>query len=161
MYKRLKNKIMKKSILTTGLIASSIIYGNSMAANPENNEVLDVLLENNNNNINIKAETMQVYQWVIETEHGIFTGTCTSMHDVNEEINMLIDNTKILKKNIVPVTSIRDSLKNKIYTWTVIINNEHASSVLSNQEEEKREIRVFETIEVLKSALINSHSISK
>ena len=63
---------MKKSILTTGLIASSILYTNSIVANSENNEVFEALLENNNNNI--KTETIQVYQWVIETKHGIFTG---------------------------------------------------------------------------------------
>ena len=72
---------------------------------------------------------------------------------------MLADNTKILKKNIVPIASVSDRLENKIYTWTLVTNNKYPSSV--NQEEEKREIKVFKTIEVLKSALINSHSKSK
>jgi hypothetical protein len=157
MYNQLKKRIMKKSILTTGLIASSILYTNSIVANSETNDGLEVFLENNHVNI----ETIQVYQWIIETEHGIFTGTSISIKDVNEEIHMLTDNTKILKKNIVPITSISDSLESKIYTWTVATNNEYPSGQLTNQEEEKRKIRVFETIEGLKSALTNEKNTLK
>lgn len=153
MYKKLKNKLMKRSILTTGLIVSSILYANAVTANTENTEV--VL---NDNDAKTENRTRQVYQWVIETEHGVFTGTCMSIAHVNKEITMLTDHTKVLKKNIIPVALINDDLENKVYTWTIVTNKDRTAR---NLEEETREIRLFETIEHLKSAMIDPYTTLK
>ncbi|OYX22784.1 MAG: hypothetical protein B7Z06_11155 [Flavobacteriales bacterium 32-35-8] len=140
---------MKKSIIASGIAASSMLYSNSITAATEKNDI-----EPNN-------KTIQVYKWSIETELGTFTGTCLSMDDVNQEIALLTNNAKILKKNIIPVSLISENLENKIYTWNVITNSGHASGVSVSLEEAKRIINSFASTGVVKSNIAESFTTLK
>lgn len=140
---------MKKSIIASSIAASSMLYSNSMTAATEENNI-----EPNN-------KTIQVYKWNIETELGTFTGTCLSMDDVNQEIALLTNNAKILKKNIIPVSLISENLENKIYTWNVITDSGHASGVSVSLEEAKRVINSFASTGVLKSNIAESFTTLK
>jgi len=109
--------------------------------------------KNNNGDLNKENETIQTYQWRFETEDSIFTGTCLSIDQVNKEISMLTENTKILKKSIVPVNLSKKNLVNNDYSWDVVVTKGHASSLYANLKKDKKEKRTFKTIEALKSAL--------
>ncbi|WP_162623314.1 hypothetical protein [Confluentibacter sediminis] len=135
---------MKKSIIATGIVASSMLHPNAMEGATETS---DVKTEN---------KTTQVYKWNIETELGTFTGTCLSMDGVNEEIASLSNNSKIIKKNIIPMSLISKNLGDKIYTWNVITNSGHASGVSVSLEEAKRVINSFGNTEIVKSNIVES-----
>jgi len=94
------------------------------------------------NGISEKKET-QAYKWTIETGLGTFTGTCLSINDLNEEITILTNNSRILKKNITPVTLMNETLGDKIYTWNVITNSGQASGVAVSLEEARKVINSF------------------
>ncbi|WP_157804980.1 hypothetical protein [Confluentibacter lentus] len=140
---------MKKSIIASSIAASSMLYSNSMTAANKKNDI-----EQNN-------KTIQVYKWNIETELGTFTGTCLSMDDVNQEIALLTNNAKILKKNIIPMSLISENLENKIYTWNVITNSGHASGVSISLEEAIRVINSFGNSEEVKSNIDESFTTLK
>lgn len=140
---------MKKSIIASGIAASSMLYSNSITAATEKNDT-----EQGN-------KIIQVYKWHVETELGAFTGTCLSVDDVNEEIALLTNNAKILKKNIIPMSLLNENLENKIYTWNVITNSGHASGVSVSLEEAKRIIDSFKSMGVVKSNIAESSSALK
>ncbi len=135
---------MKKSIIATGIVASSMLHPNAMEAAIETSD------------IKIEDKITQVYKWSIETELGTFTGTCLSMDGVNEEIALLTNNTKILKKNIIPMSLISENLGDKVYTWNVITHSGHASGVSVSLEEARRVIHSFGNTEIVKSNIVES-----
>lgn len=98
----------------------------------------------------------QAYKWTIETRLGTFTGTCLSINDLNDEIAMLTNNTRILKKNITPVTLMNENIGDKIYTWNVITNSGQASGVSVSLEEARKVINSFGYKEVVRSKIIES-----
>jgi len=109
--------------------------------------------KNNNGDLNKENETIQTYQWRFETEDSIFTGTCLSIDQVNKEITMLTENTKILKKNIFPVNLSNKNLVKKDYSWEVVVAKGHASSLSPNLKKDKKKKRTFKTLEALKCAM--------
>lgn len=140
---------MKNSIITSGIEKSNRLYADSVSPATKKNE------------ISAEDNETQAYKWTIETELGTFTGTCSSMKDVNEEITMLTNNTKILKKNITPVTLSNENLGDKIYTWNVITNRGQASGVSVSLEEAKKVINSFGNTEVIKSNIVESSTSLK
>ena len=84
---------------------------------------------------NLKNNTTQVYKWTIETKMGVFTGTSLSIDEVNKEIAMLTNNSRIIKKNIIPTSSTNESEEDKIYTWNVITNSGKASGISTSLKE--------------------------
>jgi len=135
---------MKKSIVTSGMAASNRLYLDSLTEAPEKK------------GSSTENEETQIYKWTVETEIGVFTGTCLSIDDVNEEIAMLTNNAKILKKNITPVTVRKENVGNKVYTWNVITHSGQASGVSVSLEEAKRVINSFGSTEVVNSNIIES-----
>ena len=144
--------IMKKSIIAPGLIASSMLYANTMTAHQENND---------NNNQKIESNTTDFYKWSIETENGEFTGTCLTINDINKEIGILTNNAKILKKNIIPTSLTNENLKDKVYTWNVITKNGQASGISSSLEEAQKVVNSFGNTEIIKSNIAESITVSK
>ncbi|PKQ46099.1 hypothetical protein CSW08_04980 [Confluentibacter flavum] len=113
------------------------------------------------NDMEAEDKVIQVYKWSIETELGSFTGTCLSMDGVNEEITLLTNNAKILKKNIIPMSLINEDLGNKVYTWNIITNSGQASGVSVNLEEAIRVVNSFGSTEEVKSNIDESFKILK
>ncbi|WP_100616039.1 hypothetical protein [Confluentibacter citreus] len=140
---------MEKSIIDKGIAASNMVYSKSVGAAGEKSDM------------KTDEKVIQVYKWSIETELGTFTGTCLSMDDVNEEIALLTNNAKILKKNIIPMSLINEDLGNKVYTWNVVTNSGHASGVSVSLEEAKRVINSFGHTEEVKSNIAESFKILK
>jgi hypothetical protein len=138
---------MKKSILVSGLVAGSMVYAHSETRN-ENHSKTD-------------KKISEVFEWIVETDKGIFTGTCLSINDVNNEIKLATNNADLLKKNITPVSLISNNTEDKFYTWSVTTHTGHASGVSTNIEEAKRIINVFNTNEVVESNIIESTTNSK
>lgn len=135
---------MKKLLIASGIAASNRLYLDSLTVASEKN------------NISTENEESQIYKWTIETEIGVFTGTCLSIDDVNEEITMLTNNVKILKKNIIPVTVGKENLGDKVYTWNVVTHSGQASGVSVSLEETKRVINSFGSTEVVNSNIVES-----
>lgn len=98
----------------------------------------------------------QAYRWTIETALGTFTGTCLSINDLNNEITMLTNKAKIIKKNITPSTQINDNREDKIYTWNVITHSGQASGVSVSLEEARKVINSFGYKDVVKSKITQS-----
>ncbi|WP_157831425.1 hypothetical protein [Confluentibacter flavum] len=140
---------MKNSIIATGIAASRMLYSNQMNAATKKNDM------------EAEDKVIQVYKWSIETELGSFTGTCLSMDGVNEEITLLTNNAKILKKNIIPMSLINEDLGNKVYTWNIITNSGQASGVSVNLEEAIRVVNSFGSTEEVKSNIDESFKILK
>ena len=110
----------------------------------------------------IEMKTTYKYKYSIETELGLFSGTCSSIDAVNEEIALLANNTKILKKNIIPLVTARQwYTKDKVYTWNRITNHGKANGVSTSFEEAQKVINLFKTKEVIKSNIIESFNIIK
>lgn len=140
---------MEKSIITKGIAASSMLNSNS------------VDVAKGKNDMETDDKIIQVYKWSVETELGSFTGTCLSMDGVNEEIALLTNNAKILKKNIIPESLINDDLGDKVYTWNVMTNSGHASGVSVSLEEAIKVINSFGSTEEVKSNIDESIKILK
>lgn len=116
--------------------------------------------------VNLENNTTQGYKWIIETDLGVFTGTCLSIDEVNEEIAMLKNNAKILKKNIIPTFLTIPSLTNnneedKICSWNLTTNDSHASGISTSLKEAKRVVNSFGSTEVLKYNIVESFNTSK
>lgn len=90
-------------------------------------------------------KTTYKYEWNIVTDIGLFSGTSLSIDVVNEEIALLTNNARILKKNIIPVTTINDGLEDKIFTWKIIRNYVQASGIAKSLKEAKKAIQSFDT----------------
>lgn len=131
---------MEKSIMASGLIASNMLHANTITEKPERNEI---------NNQRMETKITQAYKWSVKTEIGVFTGTCLSIGDVNKEIAMLTTNAKVLRKNIIPVSSVNEGSEDKIYTWNVISTNGQASGISKSLKEAQRVINSFGTTEVV------------
>src|SRR5690606_39155918 len=121
---------MKNSSIAPSIEKHNKLYSHTM------------LRKTDENGISEKKET-QAYKWTIETGLGTFTGTCLSINDLNEEITILTNNSRILKKNITPVTLMNETLGDKIYTWNVITNSGQASGVAVSLEEARKVINSF------------------
>ena len=128
---------MKKPIIVTGLIASSMLNINAKTSN------------NLKNNI-----TTEVYQWLVETESDVFSGTCLTIDDVNKEIQEKTNNSRVLKKSIKPV-----SLKEKVYAWNVVTDKGHASGVVTSLTDAKNAIDMFGDQKIIESNIIESYNI--
>lgn len=115
--------------------------------------------ETNENERNANKKT-QVYKWTIETGLGTFTGTCSSINELNEEITALTNNARILRKNITPTTLGDDEMGNKVYTWNVITHSGQASGVSVSFEEAKKVINSFGYKDVVKSKIVASRATS-
>ena len=134
---------MKKSLIATGIVASSMLYGNVSSANPRGRQ----------------SSLTPAYQWTIETESDVYTGTCSSITEVNKEISKLTKNQKVLKKNISPIPMMIDHALeegNNIYTWNIVTIYGHASGVSTNLEEAKKVVESFGLNETIKSEIIES-----
>jgi len=140
---------MNKSIFASDKKASSKVYSKAVTANPENTYQ------------NVENNTIQAYNWRVETNTDCFTGTCLSMDDVNKEIATLTNNARILKKNIVPTTLTNENPEHKIYSWNVITNNSNATGISTSLKEAQRAVKSFGTTEVLKSNIVESLTTSK
>lgn len=103
------------------------------------------------NGTRVEIKETHAYKWTIETALGTFTGTCLSINDLNEEIIMLTNNSKILRKNITPVTLKNENVGNKIYTWHVTTNSGEISGVSVSLEDAKKAINAFGYKEVVNS----------
>ena len=99
--------------------------------------------ETDKNGMSVENKETQAYKWTIETVLGTFTGTCLSINELNEEIAMLTNNSKILRKNILPVILVNEKLEDKIYTWNVITNSGQTSGVSVSLAEAKKVINSF------------------
>lgn len=135
---------MKDSSAVLGIERSNKLYSHSMSRGT------------NKDGISVENKETQAYKWTIETGLGTFTGTCLSIDELNDEITMLTNNTRILKKNITPMTLINENLRDKIYTWNVVTNSGQASGVSVSLEEAKKVINSFGNGEVIKSKM-NRH----
>jgi hypothetical protein len=137
---------MKKVIITTGIVASSMLYNNTVTAKNSNNSYIT-----------------SAYEWTVETEFDVFTGTCESINEVNREIAHVTKEKKILRKNIMPIPLINDALEETetIYTWDVVTNNGHSFGTSTNLEEAQSIINSFTKEDVLKSSIVESHITSK
>lgn len=102
----------------------------------------------------------QVYKWTIETALGTFTGTGLSINDLNNEITMLTNNARILKKNITPMTLVNETTDDRVYTWNVITHSGQVSGVAVSLEEAKKVINSFGYKEVVKSRIVESRATS-
>jgi hypothetical protein len=129
---------MKKSIIST-VAASSMLYANVNAINPK---VSKTILEDNIEMID--TDLNRVYQWRIETESGIFAGVCKSIDEINEEIKKLTKNDKVITKNITPISLVKFDKGKKIYTWSVVTKNGHATGESTSLEEAKNMVTAFE-----------------
>jgi len=131
---------MKKSIIASGIFASSRLNANTTLANHKNNE----------------GHETSAYQWEVETEGDVFSGTCCSMEEVNKEISLLTQNKKVLKKNITPMTmgNLKEDIK--IYTWKVVTKFGESSGVSKNFEEAKNMVESFGQKGIIKSTIIES-----
>ncbi|MFG6686320.1 hypothetical protein ACGK9U_07050 [Mariniflexile sp. HNIBRBA6329] len=138
---------MKKAIIATGIVASSMLYNNTAEAKISNSN----------------SYTTASYQWTIETEFDVFTGTCESINKVNEEIAHVAKGEKILKKNITPMPFIDNALEagEKIYTWNVVTNNGHSTGVSTSLEEAQRIVNSFVKVGVVKSSIVESFKTLK
>lgn len=136
---------MKESIITSGIVASSLLYNNTVLAK------------------NLDNHSTSVYQWTIETESDVFTGICESINEVNEEIAHATKDNKILKKNITPIPLIKNALEegDKIYSWDAVTNNGHSSGISTSLEETQRIINSFNKGEVIKSSIVESSKTIK
>lgn len=132
---------MKKSIIATGILASSMMSANATSTSQKNKE----------------GYATAAYQWEVETETDVFSGTCLSIDDVNEEICLLTKNKKIFKKNIIPMT-IENTQKEstKIYTWDVVTKFDQAHGVSSSFEEAKKMVESFGEKGIIKSSITES-----
>lgn len=135
---------MKDSSAVLGIERSNKLYSHSMSRGT------------NKDGISVENKETQAYKWTIETGLGTFTGTCLSIDELNDEITMLTNNTRILKKNITPMTLINENLRDKIYTWNVVTNSGQASGVSVSLEEAKKVINSFGNGEVIKSKIVES-----
>jgi hypothetical protein len=109
----------------------------------------------------VKNNGSQVYRWNIETEIGVFTGSCLDLIDVNQEIAILKDKARILKMNINMMTIKNEQLKNKIYSWNVTTINGEASGLSSSLEEAKRVLNSFGSSEIIEYNIVETFSESK
>lgn len=114
-----------------------------------------------NDNKITEDHVSQVYKWSIETKIGVFTGTCLSIDDVNQEIAQLTKNAKILKKNIMPISSIYENKEDKIYTWNVITKNSEASGITTSLKEAQNALNLFGSAEIIKSNISESFTALK
>lgn len=110
---------------------------------------------------NIENKETHAYKWTIETAVGTFSGTCLSISDLNKEITMLTNNSRILKKNIIPLTLRDENLRDKTYTWYVTTNSGQASGVSVSLEDAKKVINSFGYNEVIHSNIVESVVPSK
>ena len=140
---------MNKSIFASDKKVSSKVCAKAVTADPEHTYQK---VENN---------TIQAYNWRVETNMGCFTGTCLSMDDVNKEIVTLTNNARILKKNIVPTILTNENPEHKIYSWNVITNNSNATGISTSLKEAQRAVKSFGTTQVLKSNIVESLTTSK
>lgn len=115
-----------------------------------------IMLRRTDENGESEKKQTQAYKWTIETGLGSFTGTCLSINDLNEEITVLTNNTRIFRKNITPVTLLNETLEDKIYTWNVITNSGQVSGVSVSLEEARKVINSFGYKEIVKSKIIES-----
>jgi hypothetical protein len=132
---------MKKSLIATGIFASSVINANANLTSHKNKQ----------------GYATAAYQWEVETEFDVFSGTCVSIDEVNKEISMLTENKKIFKKNIIPMTI--DNTQNestKIYTWDVVTKSDQANGVSASFAEAKKMIESFGEKGIIKSSIIES-----
>tara|TARA_R110000868_G_scaffold37619_4_gene132848 strand:- start:2455 stop:2838 length:384 start_codon:yes stop_codon:yes gene_type:complete len=118
-----------------------MLHANSITPNLDNKENIILAKE---------SHTAHAYKWNIETEIGAFTGTCLSIDEVNDEIAMLTNNAKVLKKNIIPMSIIFENEEDKIYSWNVITNTGQASGISTSLEEVQRVVNLFGTTEMVK-----------
>ena len=139
---------MKHSIIKSGIETSSRLYS-------------DTMNKATNKNDKVENKATQVYKWTIETELGNFSGTCLCIDDINDEIALLTNNTRIIKKNITPVTIINDRLGDKVYTWNVVTHSGQASGISLSLEEAKRVINSFGTAEIVESNIVESSTHEK
>lgn len=146
----------KKSIISKGLIASSMLYASLNASNTIKEDTFkkDTPIENNSN-------ITEIYQWRIKTENGIFSGASNTMDEVNEAISALTQKTKIITKSITPIAMSKNKPSEKIYTWSVVTKNGHASGQSASLADAKNMMGLFDDNEVLKSKLIESKSTIK
>lgn len=154
----------KKSIITKGLIASSMLYANVHAANPL---IKDVFINNKvesvarYNTTEVNNGFSQMYQWHIETESGIFSGICKTIDEVNKEIIQSCKNEKIITKNITPSYLNENEIGDKIFTWSVVTKKGNASGQSGTLEEAQSSVKLFEPKEVVESNIIELKTILK
>lgn len=110
---------------------------------------------------NIENKETHAYKWTIETVVGTFSGTCLSIDDLNEEITLLTNNSRIFKKNIIPLTLKDENLRDKTYTWYVTTNSGQVSGVSVSLEDAKKVINSFGYNEVIHSNIVESTVSSK
>lgn len=138
---------MKKAIIATGIVASSMLYNNTAKAK----------------NSNSTSYATSAYQWTIETAFDVYTGTCESINEVNEEIANVVKGERILKKNITPMPFIDNALEEgeKVYTWNVVTHNGHSKGVSTSLEEAQSIVNSFVKVGVVKSSIVQSFKTLK
>tara|TARA_R110002049_G_scaffold309311_1_gene521169 strand:- start:22044 stop:22484 length:441 start_codon:yes stop_codon:yes gene_type:complete len=141
----------KKSIISKGLIASSMLYASVNASNPKREAAFaeDEKIEMNN-------KVTQFYQWRIETDKGIFAGASQTMHEVNKDITAITNGSKIITKSITPMATGTNKPDEKIYTWSIVTLKGHASGQSVSLEEAKNMVKSFDTEKVIKSNIIET-----
>lgn len=136
---------MKKAIIATDIVASSMLYSNTVEA--INN------IKNNNKN-----DTTSVYHWTVETELNVFTGTCKSIAEVNKEITKVTQESKIIKKNITPLSQIDSDLDTSetVYHWNVTTINGHSFGTSTSLEEAQSFLESLKESDIIKSSIEQS-----
>jgi hypothetical protein len=93
--------------------------------------------------LTVENKETHAYKWTIETALGTFTGTCSSINDLNEEITLLTNNSKIIKKNITPITQMDENSNDKRYTWLVTTHSGQVTGVSISLEDAREVINSF------------------
>lgn len=136
-----KTNIMKNVSIVPSMEKPTKLYSRSRSSHTHKNVT------------SVENKETHAYKWTIETVLGTFTGTCLTINDLNEEIRMLTNNSKILKKNIIPVN---EKVEDRIYTWLVTTNSGQISGVSVSLEDAKKVINSFGYNEVLNSEIVES-----
>lgn len=143
---------MKKAIILKDLLASNMLDDNINTTNIINQEEY----RQQSNDV-VNDNYTQLYEWRIEIESGIFTGISDSIDNVNEDIESLANNEKLITKNIIPISLNKYESGEKIYTWNVITNNGQTTGQSTSLQEAKKMIKFFRSKKkVMKSNLIKT-----
>jgi hypothetical protein len=142
---------MKKSILILATVAFSILNTNATNKNDTLNAPIEV-------STLTKENIVQVFDWKVETDKGIYSGTSLSLQKAKKMIAFSSTDEFILEIKIQSYLVLKSQTNNRNYFWEVQTKAGYAKGYASSEDYANRMIALVASGEAIVSKIIISQA---
>ena len=145
---------MKKSILIIATVV--LVFINANATNLKTN------LNTTTVSVDItKDEIVEVFDWLVKTTSGEFSGTASTLFDAKKRANIVGQGAVVVEQKITSYFILKSELiskKNRIYFWEVQSEKGYAKGFSSDEFSAKKMIALVAKGDVISYRIITSRN---